>query len=66
MTLTADAIIVGGGIAQAGAALFTPLAHYLDKFEWRPMGHRVAVISAELGEKAGAIGAAYHAILQAE
>lgn len=61
-----EIVIVGGGIAQAGAALFDPLANYLDKFEWRPMGHRVPVISAELGEKAGAIGAAYHAILQAE
>jgi glucokinase len=61
-----EIVIVGGGIAQAGAALFDPLASYLDKFEWRPMGHRVPIISAELGEKAGAIGAAYHAILQAE
>lgn len=61
-----EIVIVGGGIAQAGAALFDPLANYLDKFEWRPMGHRVPVISAELGEKAGAIGAAYHAILQSE
>ena len=61
-----EIVIVGGGIAQAGAALFNPLSNYLDKFEWRPMGHRVPIISAELGEKAGAIGAAYHAILQAE
>jgi len=61
-----EIVIVGGGIAQAGAALFNPLASCLDKFEWRPMGHRVPVIAAELGEKAGAIGAAYQAILQAE
>jgi glucokinase len=59
-----EIVIVGGGIAQAGAALFEPLTNYLDRFEWRPTGHRVSVISAELGEKAGAIGAAYHAILQ--
>jgi glucokinase len=59
-----EIVIVGGGIAQAGAALFEPLTNYLDRFEWRPTGHRVPVISAELGEKAGAIGAAYHAILQ--
>jgi glucokinase len=61
-----EIVIVGGGIAQAGPALFDPLAKCLDKFEWRPMDHRVRVISAELGEKAGAIGAAYHAILQTE
>jgi len=59
-----EIVIVGGGIAKAGTALFDPLANYLDRFEWRPMGHRVPIISAELGEKAGAIGAAYHALLQ--
>ena len=59
-----EIVIRGGGIAQAGPALFEPLASYLDKFEWRPMGHGVPVISASLGDKAGAIGAAYHAILQ--
>ncbi|HEX3252524.1 MAG TPA: ROK family protein [Pyrinomonadaceae bacterium] len=61
-----EIVIVGGGIAQAGPALFDPLAKCLDKFEWRPMDHRVRVVSAELGEKAGAIGAAYHAILQSD
>jgi glucokinase len=58
-----EIVIVGGGIAQAGAALFEPLSKELDRFEWRPMGHQVQVIPAALGEKAGAIGAAYHAIL---
>lgn len=59
-----EIVIVGGGIAQAGAALFEPLRKELDRFEWRPMGHQVQVIPAALGEKAGAIGAAYHAILE--
>jgi glucokinase len=59
-----EIVIIGGGIAQAGPALFEPLENYLEKFEWRPMGHRVPIISASLGDKAGAIGAAYHAILQ--
>jgi len=59
-----EVVIIGGGIAQAGAALFDPLSRYLDKFEWRPMGQRVPIVAASLGEKAGAIGAAYHAILQ--
>src|ERR1051326_1570953 len=53
-----EIVIVGGGIAQAGAALFDPLRKELDRFEWRPMGHQVQVIPAALGEKAGAIGAA--------
>ena len=59
-----EIVIVGGGIAQAGAALFEPLRKELDRFEWRPMGHQVQVIPAALGEKAGAIGAGYHAILE--
>jgi glucokinase len=56
-----EIVIIGGGIAQAGSALFDPLGRELDRFEWRPMGHHVPVIAAALGEKAGAIGAAYHA-----
>jgi len=60
-----EIVIIGGGIAQAGAALFDPLHKELNRFEWRPMGHRVQVIPAALGEKAGAIGAAYHAMLEA-
>jgi len=60
-----EIVILGGGIAQAGAALFDPLRQELDQFEWRPMDHQVQVIPAALGEKAGAIGAAYHAILEA-
>src|ERR1044072_7917930 len=59
-----EIVIVGGGIAQAGPALFDPLRKVLDRFEWRPLGHRVPVIPAALGEKAGAIGAAYHALLE--
>ena len=57
-----EVVIIGGGIAQAGSALFDPVRQYLDRFEWRPMDHRVPVIAAALGEKAGAIGAAYHAL----
>ena len=61
-----EIVIIGGGIAQAGPALFDPLRKELDRFEWRPLGHTVQVIPAALGEKAGAIGAAYHAIRENE
>jgi glucokinase len=61
-----EIVIIGGGIAQAGPALFDPLSKVLDRFEWRPLGHQVQVLPAALGEKAGAIGAAYHALLNAE
>jgi glucokinase len=60
-----EIVIIGGGIAQAGTALFDPLSNYLDNFEWRPTNHRVPVVSALLGEKAGAIGAAYNSISKA-
>lgn len=53
-----EVFIIGGGIARAGAVLFEPLAAYLDEFEWRPHGRRVRIVPAELGEFAGAVGAA--------
>jgi len=55
-------VIIGGGIAKAGDALFTPLAAYLDEFEWRPFDRRVRVVRAALGSEAGAVGAAYGAL----
>lgn len=59
--LDPEVVIVGGGIARAGAALFEPLARELERFEWRPGGRRVRVVPAVLEEFAGAYGAAYHA-----
>ena len=56
--LDPEAVILGGGIAQAGDALFTPLREELAKVEWRPCGQAVKVLPAALGEWAGAIGAA--------
>ena len=61
-----EIVIVGGGIAKAGLALFDPLRKELDRFEWRPLGHTVQVVPAALGEKAGAIGAAYYGIQEAK
>jgi glucokinase len=56
--LDPEAIIIGGGIARAADDLFRLLARELDKFEWRPGGHRVQILPAALGEWAGALGAA--------
>src|SRR5947208_2862263 len=39
-----EVLIIGGGIARAGQALFEPLSDYLGRFEWRPHGHRVKVV----------------------
>jgi glucokinase len=59
-----EIFILGGGIAQAGAALLTPLQGLLDALEWRPTGSGVKVVTATLGPRAGALGAAWHAMRQ--
>jgi glucokinase len=60
--LDPEAVIIGGGIAQAGEALFEPLRAELEQIEWRPAGHMVRLLPAQLGEWAGAIGAAREAM----
>jgi glucokinase len=57
-------VVLGGGIAKAGAALFDPLKQELDRYEWRPTGEAVPIVPAALGDAAGAIGAARFAALQ--
>jgi len=60
--LDPEVIIIGGGIAQAGAALFDPLAEFMTKIEWRPQGHSVTILPAALGNVAGTLGAIYCAM----
>ena len=60
--LDPEATIIGGGIARAGETLFEPLREYLDPIEWRPGGHRAKILPAQLGEFAGAVGAARNAL----
>ncbi len=55
-----EAVVIGGGIAEAGDELFLPLAAELDRVEWRPDGIRVTILRATLGEWAGACGAAFY------
>lgn len=57
-----EVVVLGGGIAQAGRALFDPLAAALAGDEWRLGGEAVPVVPASLGAMAGAIGAAHHAL----
>lgn len=60
--LDPEAVVIGGGIARSGRSLFGPLQRVLDEVEWRPGGARVKLLSAKLGEFAGACGAARHAL----
>jgi glucokinase len=57
-----ERVVIGGGIARARAALFEPLDEELAQVEWRPLGRRVLVRPATLGDLAGAIGAARSAL----
>jgi len=57
-----EVVILGGGVARAGKYLFDPLEEQLEQFEWRPLGGRVQVVPAALGEFAGALGAARNAM----
>jgi len=59
--LDPEVVILGGGIAQAGEALFTPLRELLATREWRPGGQGMRLVAAQLGEHAGAYGAAWNA-----
>jgi len=65
-TLDPEIVVIGGGIAEAGEALFQPLQAGLDEFEWRPGNVGVRLVKAALGRNAGAVGAAYGAKLAAE
>ena len=56
--LDPELVVIGGGIAVAGPALFDPLTRELSKMEWRPTVESVRVVPAQLGEWAGAIGVA--------
>jgi glucokinase len=61
-----ELVVIGGGIAECGVALFDPLRTELDRLEWRPTGHATPIVPAALGEFAGAIGAARFAMLKSQ
>ncbi|MEN9576139.1 MAG: hypothetical protein RL514_3994 [Verrucomicrobiota bacterium] len=60
--LDSDAVIIGGGIARAGDALFGPLERYVRHYEWQAGGHQAKLLRAELGDYAGAYGSAANAL----
>jgi glucokinase len=64
--LDPEIVVLGGGIALAGDTLFVPLRREMIDVEWRPYGEPVPIVPAELGDHAGAIGAARHAMVMDE
>lgn len=60
--LDPEVILLGGGISRAQHLLLQPLRDRLDQIEWRPFGTGVPIVLAELGEYAGALGAARFAM----
>jgi len=58
--LDPESVIIGGGISKAGETLLAPLRAELDSMEWRPAGHAVRIVPAELGPWAGTYGAAWN------
>jgi glucokinase len=53
-----DLVVIGGGVAQAGAVLFDPIRAALSEFAGLGFVRRVRVEPALLGVDAGLIGAA--------
>lgn len=60
--LSPETIVLGGGITEAGEALFHPLEEYMGLYEWRAGGNKVTIVKAHFGDMAGAIGAACFAM----
>ncbi|MGB0583248.1 MAG: ROK family protein, partial [Limisphaerales bacterium] len=63
--LDPEVAVIGGGIARAGDLLFEPLRKVVDEVEWKVCGHDLRLAAAELGELAGAYGAASNALRRA-
>jgi glucokinase len=63
--LDPEAVIIGGGIARSGTALFEPLMRFVRDSEWN-VGALIKILPAQLGELAGAYGAAWNAMKAGE
>jgi len=60
--LSPEVVVIGGGIAEAGDALFLPLEKFMEQYEWRTGGNKVEIKKAAHHDLAGAIGAAAFAL----
>ncbi|MFC8453064.1 ROK family protein [Kitasatospora sp. NPDC057223] len=53
-----EAAVIGGGVAQAGDVLFTPLRHHFAAYATLPFAAGTVLVPAQLGTDAGLVGAA--------
>jgi glucokinase len=60
--LDLEACIVGGGVSEAGETLLEPIRRHLPDHCWPQVGRGVRVLSAELHNDAGILGAAAQAL----
>ncbi len=56
-----DVVVIGGGVSQAGEALLAPVRAALVRYTLGSHRHGLQVVPAELGERAGVVGAALFA-----
>jgi glucokinase len=60
--LDPEIVILGGGISRCNRTLLDPLEQFLEQMEWRPGGRRLRLALAQLGDLAGAYGAAHQGL----
>ena len=65
MLLWPERVVVGGGVADAGELLLGPLRDEIRRRACVAPVDRIAVVAAQLGPHAGAVGAALWAAEQA-
>ncbi len=56
--ISPEAVILSGGIIQAGDSLMKPLLRFLELYEWRAGGKQTPIRFAKFSDAAGAVGAA--------
>jgi len=64
--LNLEMIVVGGGIAKAGNLILDPVRKAVKEYTLEDPGDIINIVPAKLGNKAGLIGAAHLAFLNAE
>ncbi|HHS13978.1 MAG TPA: ROK family protein [bacterium] len=62
--LNLDRVVIGGGVANAGEWILSPAREALNRTALTVPARSVRIVSAQMGEKAGWIGAAYLAQLR--